>query len=258
MYRSHGSSISGWRRCAVCLLAFSSLTVQCHALDPQKNVTQYVQVALSDKDGLPRNSVYSIAQTNDGYLWFGTEEGIARFEGVRVTVMNTLKNKTLVDNYVNVLTAGRDGSLWIGTRSGVIRYKDEIFRTYFSPGSPINAILEDRSGRISGKNAAFRERCIPFPSLALSSDDGAISAAADRLASRDCSYNLPHSRRAWMACLRPGDLSRGGTPSLCRVDHSRTCVRPQDSPTYPHAPRSPSFFTLGAAVARVRSGVYGG
>ena len=133
---------------AICLLVFGCLGVQCHALDPQKSITQYVQVALSDKEGLPQNSVYSIAQTNDGYLWFGTEEGIARFDGVRVTVMNTLKNKTLVDNYVNVLTAGRDGSLWIGTRSGVIRYKDGIFRTYFSPGSPINSILEDRSGRI--------------------------------------------------------------------------------------------------------------
>ena len=107
-----------------------------------------MQVDLTDKNGLPQNSVYSIAQTKDGYLWFGTEEGIARFDGVRVTVLNTLKNKTLVDNYINVLTAGSDGSLWIGTRSGVIRYKDGLFHTYFSPGSPINAILEDGSGRI--------------------------------------------------------------------------------------------------------------
>ncbi|MBB6147261.1 diguanylate cyclase (GGDEF)-like protein [Silvibacterium bohemicum] len=132
----------------MCLLVFGCLTSYCHALDPNKAITQYVQFELNDKNGLPQNSVYSIAQTKDGYMWFGTEEGIARFDGLRVTVLNTLKNKKLVDNYINVLTAASDGSLWIGTRSGVGRYKDGVFRTYFTPGSPILAIHEDRSRRI--------------------------------------------------------------------------------------------------------------
>jgi diguanylate cyclase (GGDEF)-like protein len=125
---------------AVCLRAL--------ALDPHKTLSQYVQTALTERSGLPQNSVYSIAETNDGYLWFGTEEGIARYDGLHVTVINTRKNKTLRDNYINVLTSGRDGSLWIGTRSGVLRFKDGIFRTYLTPNAPISSIHEGQDGRI--------------------------------------------------------------------------------------------------------------
>ena len=39
-------------------------------------------------EGLPQNSVHAIAQTRDGYLWVGTREGLARFDGVRFTVVD--------------------------------------------------------------------------------------------------------------------------------------------------------------------------
>src|SRR5229473_1645698 len=39
-------------------------------------------------DGLPQNSVHAIAQTADGFLWVGTHEGLARFDGVRFTVID--------------------------------------------------------------------------------------------------------------------------------------------------------------------------
>jgi diguanylate cyclase (GGDEF)-like protein len=148
MHRSLGSFVSRRGRQIVCLLPFLMLSLTCRALDPNKTLSQYVQTSLTERNGLPQNSVYSMAQTKDDYLWFGTEEGIARFDGVRVTVLNTLKYKTLKDNYINVLTAAQDGSLWIGTRSGVFRYKDDAFRTRLAPNTPINAIHEDRYKRM--------------------------------------------------------------------------------------------------------------
>src|SRR2546429_9168820 len=39
-------------------------------------------------DGLPQNSVHAIAQTREGYLWVGTREGLARFEGVQFTLLD--------------------------------------------------------------------------------------------------------------------------------------------------------------------------
>ena len=56
------------------------------ALDPRRAITQYLQSAWATDAGLPQTSVYSIAQTTDGYLWVGTELGLARFDGVRFTV----------------------------------------------------------------------------------------------------------------------------------------------------------------------------
>ena len=59
-------------------------------LDPQKPITQYVHDVWQIDQGLPQNSVMAMAQTRDGYLWLGTQEGLARFDGVHFTVFDTL------------------------------------------------------------------------------------------------------------------------------------------------------------------------
>ena len=51
-------------------------------------ITPYSVRTWQTDDGLPQNSVYSIAQTGDGYIWVGTGEGLARFDGVRFTVLD--------------------------------------------------------------------------------------------------------------------------------------------------------------------------
>src|SRR5579883_1348711 len=48
-------------------------------LDPQKAVAHYSQRIWNTTDGLPQDSVRAIAQTRDGYLWLGTQAGLARF-----------------------------------------------------------------------------------------------------------------------------------------------------------------------------------
>lgn len=116
-----------------------------HALDRPKEITQYVQTTLTDKNGLPQNSTRCITQTKDGYIWFGTEEGLARFDGLHVTVFDTLHSSGLKDNYVNALAPGNDGSLWVGTRSGLTRFQDGVFHTYISAQSPIEAVYELRT-----------------------------------------------------------------------------------------------------------------
>ncbi|HMJ63470.1 MAG TPA: two-component regulator propeller domain-containing protein, partial [Bryobacteraceae bacterium] len=56
------------------------------SLDPSKALTQYVHRGWRADSGLPQNSVLAIAQTPDGYVWLGTEDGLVRFDGVRFTV----------------------------------------------------------------------------------------------------------------------------------------------------------------------------
>lgn len=51
------------------------------ALDPAKNLTQYNCQSWTRQSGLPANSVNAITQTKDGYLWFGTQKGLVRFDG---------------------------------------------------------------------------------------------------------------------------------------------------------------------------------
>jgi len=111
-------------------------------------MTQFVQTALTVENGLPESSVSALAQTRDGYLWFGTEEGLARYDGFRITVFETANHKTLRDNFIETLAAGHDGSLWVGTRSSLSQLKDGEFHTYFTTKSPLSGIYEAQDGRV--------------------------------------------------------------------------------------------------------------
>ena len=54
------------------------------SLDPNRPINQFLLHTWQSAQGLPQNSVTSIAQTDDGYMWLGTEEGLSRFDGVRL------------------------------------------------------------------------------------------------------------------------------------------------------------------------------
>jgi len=93
---------------------WSVLLVQNHegiALDPNKALTQYGHAVWQDKDGLPQNTVRVITQTRDGYLWIGTEGGLARFDGVRFTVFDRVNTKEIRNNSISTLCA-RHRWLW--------------------------------------------------------------------------------------------------------------------------------------------------
>jgi ligand-binding sensor domain-containing protein len=65
------------------------------ALRPQTAINQFVTTHLTVENGLPESSVGAVAQTRDGYLWFGTQEGLARYDGLRIRVFETAHHKTL-------------------------------------------------------------------------------------------------------------------------------------------------------------------
>ena len=122
------------------------------ALDPRKAITQYIQTAWNTNAGLPQSSVHSIAQTKDGYLWLATEQGLARFDGVRFTAFNHRNSKSFPSDYVTALLASRDGSLWIGTDSGLMHLQSGVFQTY-TPGSgltgeSISALFQSGDGSL--------------------------------------------------------------------------------------------------------------
>lgn len=101
------------------------------ALDPARSITQYTHAVWQDRDGLPQNTVQAIVQTRDGYLWLGTEAGLARFDGARFVVFDQSNTPELRHSNVTALCEGRDGSLWIGTRGGgVVRFRGGKFAVF--------------------------------------------------------------------------------------------------------------------------------
>jgi len=80
---------------------------------------------LTINDGLAQNSVTAIAQDSTGYLWFGSQDGLNRYDGRRFTIFKNDPNdaRSIPANYITVLLASENGDVWAGTRfGGLARY----------------------------------------------------------------------------------------------------------------------------------------
>jgi ligand-binding sensor domain-containing protein len=65
------------------------------ALDPNKAISQYSLNLWNVKNGLPQNSILTLQQTRDGYIWIGTMDGLVRFDGVHFKVFNRRKKPSM-------------------------------------------------------------------------------------------------------------------------------------------------------------------
>ncbi len=120
------------------------------ALEPGKALNQYPHRVWQKEEGLPQNSTQALAQTPDGYLWVGTYEGLARFDGARFTVFEPGNTPALPDRTVNALAVDRDGTLWINTNRGLAGMRAGSFFSVPLPESvvarEVHALLSARDG----------------------------------------------------------------------------------------------------------------
>lgn len=122
------------------------------ALDSSKQLTQYMLSSWEIAQGLPQNTVEDIAQTPDGYLWIATQEGLARFDGIRFTVFDRGNTPEFESNLINALLADRTGRLWIGTGNGLVLQERGKFRSFLREdglaGNYVRRLNEGADGRI--------------------------------------------------------------------------------------------------------------
>jgi signal transduction histidine kinase/ligand-binding sensor domain-containing protein len=109
--------------------------------------------AWTKKQGLPDDSVTSVLQSSDGYLWVGTFNGLARFDGVRFTMISPQNVKSNSAICITALCEDSKGNLWIGTQdNGLFCYRDGVVnpcpqRDGFNTRT-INSIAEDGKGAL--------------------------------------------------------------------------------------------------------------
>ncbi|HEV2328646.1 MAG TPA: two-component regulator propeller domain-containing protein [Verrucomicrobiae bacterium] len=176
----------------------------------------YITRTWQSEQGLPQNKVTAVMQAADGYLWIGTYNGLARFDGVRFTVLDQNNMPQLRSSRITSLFESEDGALWIGAESGDIsQYKGgrltavPLYADW--SGGKIYAIAADNAGDVwvvnqSGELARVRDGEVLSPpsggvsnviSVARSQEgtiwigrDGAVSALKDGQMSAPVFTNL--------------------------------------------------------------------
>lgn len=98
---------------------------------------------LTIKDGLSDNYITCILQDRNGFMWFGTKDGLNKYDGYNFTIYQPDENysNSLADNMISALCEDKSGNIWIGTRkrgsrgnygSGLNRFNPETERfTHF-------------------------------------------------------------------------------------------------------------------------------
>lgn len=104
-------------------------------------------------DGLSQNTVYTILQDRLGYMWFGTADGLNRYDGYSFTIFRRHQEEpyNLADNTVLSLFEDSRGTIWVGTESGLDRFDHRAQHFVHLAGldaGPVVTIAEDLEGRL--------------------------------------------------------------------------------------------------------------
>ena len=111
----------------------------------QKGIAQQYSFShFSVNNGLSQSVVKCIFQDSKGYIWFGTQQGLNRYNGYSFD--NYLNNpadiNSISDNWIYSITEDKEGNIWIGTRNGLNKYiqKTGLFKQYMYNCNDTNSI----------------------------------------------------------------------------------------------------------------------
>jgi ligand-binding sensor domain-containing protein/serine phosphatase RsbU (regulator of sigma subunit) len=139
---------------ALCCLVFGAFSLfaqkpTVRGLDPTRPITEYRHSVWTVDNGLPQNSAQALAQTRDGYLWIGTQEGLVRFDGLNFTVFSKDNAPAVTDKYIAGLLETQNGTLWGGGFNGCLfSMQNGVFRKHTIDATAEVRTLCEWQGRV--------------------------------------------------------------------------------------------------------------
>ncbi|MDX5407386.1 MAG: diguanylate cyclase [Chromatiaceae bacterium] len=135
--------MTGW------LLAVVLLWLSACAYAGQTQLSDYFQESWTTRDGLPHNTINSLNQSEDGYLWIGTWEGAARFNGREFAVYGRGQPTGLPDSGIRSISKDNDNNLILaGARGGISKRSASGWQSWPAFNVLINAVTEDKFGNL--------------------------------------------------------------------------------------------------------------
>lgn len=118
--------------CICAALSWHSLS----ALDANRTLDQHILTRWGS-DSFPGGTINAIAQTPDGYLWIGTENGLVRFDGINFRLIDHLNSPALPPSPVLGLVVDTEGVLWVRMQSPyLMRYRGGSFEQMYPVNVP--------------------------------------------------------------------------------------------------------------------------
>lgn len=146
--------------CAVSMLALWGISVFSQPLRPQEyssrfqpssTFTETVSFTHLTAPSMLQSVVYSIMQDSRGFMWFGTKDGLYRFDGIRTLgfLNNPLDSTSISDNRILDIYEDHDGDLWIATQDGGLNRFNRTQATFtrYQPDSRSKTAI--RSNRVA-------------------------------------------------------------------------------------------------------------
>src|SRR5688572_7371892 len=140
-------------RRVIAVALFAAIAPFAIALEPDRAISQYARRAWRLEDGLPNSVVRGILQSDDGYVWVATYEGLARFNGDSFTRFDKKNLAALRRDTVLAFMKARDGALWAGTNGGGAGFlRNGTTRVLTTadglPSDIVAALLQARDGTV--------------------------------------------------------------------------------------------------------------
>ena len=191
-------------------------TAEAQTNSPGSSRLEFTVHSWTTKQGLPENTVTSLLQTRDGYLWVGTPDGLACFDGVqfrRYGVQDGLPHVGILS-----LLEDRHGTLWVATENGLAYCNENRnpvprFKTELS-GGLVSGMAEDEKGLVW-----------------IASQKGLFEWADGHLTRMDRTLDLPGQRLIRIGADRSGGIWIWGTSEkLFRIAAGKAVEVPVDFP----------------------------
>ena len=104
---------------------------------------------ISIKDGISQSTVNAITQDEMGFMWFGTQDGLNKFDGYDFTVYKHIveDSGTITNSFINCFYNDPKGRLWVGTNNGISIFEHRLNR-FVNSGSNYTSFLKLRNHEI--------------------------------------------------------------------------------------------------------------
>lgn len=207
------------------LLLFTCAALGTHslfALDPSRSLREYIVTRWGSRESFPAGAINAIAQTPDGYLWIGTENGLVCYDGISFRLIDHANSPSLPPGPVLGLVVDPEGVLWVRMQSPyLMRYRGGNFEQIYPAEIPPPFTAASQAGATAVTHGLRGDVLIATPGAPLRYIGGKFTPVASSGAVRGIPTSIVETadgtvwvgmRDTGLFCVRDGHGSQVGLP----------------------------------------------